>query len=58
MIEYTSLNMFLLILTNQPLSQDQLTSFSGWELAKNCLKTRDFRQNRQLKVNYARLNRL
>ena len=57
-MEYTSLNMFLLIFTHYLPSQDLWTSISGWDLAKNWLKIKDFRQNGRLKVNYADLHRL
>ena len=57
-MEYTSLNMFLLIFTHYLPFQDLWTSISGRELAENWLKIEDFRQNRRLKVKYVDLNQL
>jgi hypothetical protein len=57
-MEYTRVNMFLLIFTNQPPFQDLWNSISGAELAKNSLKIKNIRQNSRFRVNYADLNQL
>ncbi len=56
-MKFTSLKTFLLIFIHLPPSWDLQTSISGWKLAKNWLKIKDFRQCGRPKVDNADLNR-